>query len=72
MLTLQERLGSLAGRTLAFVGDGNNVAASLAHAGAMLGMNVRVASPEGLRAAVGRGARGAARGAARRDRHRHA
>ena len=47
MLTLQERLGTLAGRTLTFVGDGNNVAASLAHAGAMLGLNVRVASPRG-------------------------
>jgi ornithine carbamoyltransferase len=48
MLTLQERFGSLEGRTLAFVGDGNNVAASLAHAGAMLGMHVRVASPSGF------------------------
>ena len=47
MLTLQERLGPLAGRTLTFVGDGNNVAVSLAHAGAMLGLNVRVASPRG-------------------------
>jgi ornithine carbamoyltransferase len=47
MLTLQEKIGPLAGRTLTFVGDGNNVAASLAHAGAMLGLNVRVASPRG-------------------------
>jgi ornithine carbamoyltransferase len=47
MLTLREQLGSLAGRTLTFVGDGNNVAASLAHAGAMLGMHVRIASPAG-------------------------
>ena len=47
-LTLEEHLGSLRGRTLTFVGDGNNVAASLAHAGAMLGANVRVASPEGF------------------------
>ncbi|HEY7289360.1 MAG TPA: ornithine carbamoyltransferase [Vicinamibacterales bacterium] len=45
-LTLQERLGSLRGRTIAFVGDGNNVARSLAHAGAMLGVHVHVASPE--------------------------
>jgi ornithine carbamoyltransferase len=45
MLTLRERLGDLTGRTIAFVGDGNNVAASLAQAGAMLGMHVRVASP---------------------------
>src|ERR671912_79062 len=34
-------------RTFAFVGDGNNVAASLAHAGVMLGVTVRVASPRG-------------------------
>jgi len=46
-LTLQERLGSLRGRTIAFVGDGNNVATSVAHAGAMLGVNVHVASPDG-------------------------
>src|SRR6185295_16214862 len=47
MQTLQERLGDLNGRTITFVGDGNNVAASLAHAGVMLGMIVRVASPKG-------------------------
>ena len=32
-----EKLGSLRGRTIAFVGDGNNVATSLAHAAVMLG-----------------------------------
>ncbi len=48
-LTLRERLGTLAGRTLAFVGDGNNIAASLAHASAMLGVNFHVASPDGYR-----------------------
>jgi ornithine carbamoyltransferase len=47
-LTLQEHVGPLTGRTLAFVGDGNNVAASLAHAGAMLGVHVRIASPAGF------------------------
>ena len=46
-LTLRERWGALGGRTIAFVGDGNNVAASLAHAAAMLGVNLHVASPEG-------------------------
>ena len=46
-LTLRERWGSLRGRTIAFVGDGNNVAASLAHAAAMLGVHVHVASPDG-------------------------
>jgi len=45
-LTLQERFGALKGRTIAYVGDGNNVATSLVHAGAMLGMHVHVASPE--------------------------
>jgi ornithine carbamoyltransferase len=45
MQTLQERWGSIAGRTLAFVGDGNNVATSLVHAGLMLGAHVRIATP---------------------------
>jgi ornithine carbamoyltransferase len=47
-LTLIERWGSLQGRTIAFVGDGNNVAASLAQAAAMLGATVIVASPPGF------------------------
>jgi len=46
-LTLQERWGTVRGRTIAFIGDGNNVATSVAHAGAMLGVNVHVASPDG-------------------------
>src|SRR5881398_1804657 len=46
-LTLQERLGPMRGRTVAYVGDGNNVAASLAHAAAMLGVHLHVASPDG-------------------------
>jgi ornithine carbamoyltransferase len=46
-LTLQERLGPVRGRTIAYIGDGNNVAASLAHASAMLGVTLHVASPEG-------------------------
>ena len=45
-LTLQEHFGQLRGRTIAFVGDGNNVATSLAHAAAMLGVHVHIASPE--------------------------
>jgi ornithine carbamoyltransferase len=48
MLTLAEAWGDVRGRTIAFVGDGNNVAASLAHAGAMIGLRVRVASPPGF------------------------
>ncbi len=47
MLTLRERLGNLRGRTLAYVGDGNNTATSLAHAAPMLGMSLHVASPAG-------------------------
>ncbi|MGH9410034.1 MAG: ornithine carbamoyltransferase, partial [Vicinamibacterales bacterium] len=47
-LTLLERWGTLSGRTIAFVGDGNNVAASLAQAAAMLGGTVIVASPRGF------------------------
>ena len=46
-LTLQERWGELAGRKVAFVGDGNNVAHSLMLGGAKAGMDVRVAHPEG-------------------------
>jgi ornithine carbamoyltransferase len=46
-LTLRERWGSLRGRTIAFIGDGNNVAVSLAHGAAMLGVHVHIASPEG-------------------------
>jgi len=47
-LTLQEQWGELRGRTVTFVGDGNNVAASLAQAAIMLGAHVRVATPAGF------------------------
>ncbi len=47
VMTLREVFGSLRGRTLAWVGDGNNVAASLAFAAGRLGMNVHLASPAG-------------------------
>ncbi|HXW08629.1 MAG TPA: ornithine carbamoyltransferase [Vicinamibacterales bacterium] len=47
-LTLVERFGDLRGRTIAYVGDGNNVAASLAQAAVMLGAVVRIASPAGF------------------------
>jgi ornithine carbamoyltransferase len=47
MLTMKERLGRLSGRTLAYIGDGNNVATSLAQASLMLGMHVRIAAPSG-------------------------
>ena len=45
--TLREVWGEWAGRTVAFVGDGNNVATSLAHGAVMLGTSFRIASPEG-------------------------
>jgi len=47
LLTLHEARGSLAGARLAYVGDGNNVARSLALLGARAGVEVRVASPPG-------------------------
>jgi len=47
LLTLRERFDTLQGRTIAYIGDGNNVATSLAHACAMQGMTVHVASPAG-------------------------
>jgi ornithine carbamoyltransferase len=47
MLTLGERWGSLRGHRLAYVGDGNNVATSLAQAAVMLGVTVHIASPAG-------------------------
>jgi len=46
-LTLKEKLGELRGRTIAYVGDGNNVATSLAHAAALTGVHLHVASPDG-------------------------
>jgi len=47
VLTLREHWGDCRGRTIAFVGDGNNVATSLAHAACMMGVTVHVASPVG-------------------------
>jgi ornithine carbamoyltransferase len=48
LLTVQERLGGPGGHTLAYFGDGNNVANSLLLAGAKTGMTVRVATPPGF------------------------
>ena len=47
MLTLYELRHQLRGLTVAFIGDGNNVAASLALAASSLGLTFRIASPEG-------------------------
>jgi ornithine carbamoyltransferase len=51
LLTIADEFGgvsSLAGRTVAYIGDGNNVARSLALGAGMLGMSVRVATPVGF------------------------
>jgi len=48
LFTVRERLGGLEGRTLSYLGDGNNVAHSLLLAGAKAGMRVRVAAPPGF------------------------
>lgn len=47
LVTLTEHLGDVQGRTLTFVGDGNNVSTSLAITATSLGMHVRVATPSG-------------------------
>jgi ornithine carbamoyltransferase len=47
LLTLRERFGDLDGVSVAYVGDGNNVVRSLAIAGRIAGVEVRVATPEG-------------------------
>lgn len=45
LLTLRQHLGDLRGRTLTFVGDGNNVCHSLLLTAALAGLHVRVATP---------------------------
>jgi ornithine carbamoyltransferase len=57
LLTLREAYGELDGLRLAYVGDGNNVARSLATLGALAGVEVVVASPEGYELEAGAGAR---------------
>jgi len=47
LLTMQREWGELAGRTVCWVGDYNNVARSLALGAALTGMSVRIASPSG-------------------------
>jgi ornithine carbamoyltransferase len=47
LLTLREEFGALEGLRLAYVGDGNNVARSLALLGARAGVEVAVAAPDG-------------------------
>ncbi|HWW45900.1 MAG TPA: ornithine carbamoyltransferase [Acidimicrobiia bacterium] len=47
LLTVRELCGTLDGRRLAYIGDGNNVAASLAFAAALCGLELTIASPAG-------------------------
>jgi len=47
LLTIYEKKGELGGLTLAYIGDGNNVANSLLLAASLVGMNFRIASPSG-------------------------
>jgi ornithine carbamoyltransferase len=48
MQTLFEKWGAVAGKRIAFVGDGNNVCTSIVHAAMMLGMHMHVATPKGF------------------------
>ncbi len=45
LMTLREAFGDLRGRALGYVGDGNNVARSLALLGTLAGLEVRIAAP---------------------------
>jgi ornithine carbamoyltransferase len=56
LMTLREAFGAIEGRRLAYVGDGNNVARSLAIVGALAGVEVAVAAPEGFQLEDGLGA----------------
>jgi ornithine carbamoyltransferase len=47
LMTIREHRGDPAGRIITYVGDGNNVAHSILLGGALAGMHVRVASPDG-------------------------
>ena len=51
-LTVREERGAIKGQILTYVGDGNNVAHSLIHAGSKLGAHVRIATPEGYEPAA--------------------
>ncbi|MFL5821275.1 MAG: ornithine carbamoyltransferase [Solirubrobacteraceae bacterium] len=57
LMTLRETFGRLDGLRLAYVGDGNNVARSLARLGALAGLEVVVAAPDGYQLETGSDAR---------------
>ncbi|MDA3900590.1 MAG: ornithine carbamoyltransferase [Spirochaetes bacterium] len=46
--TMYEKMGCLSGKKLTYIGDGNNMAHSLMLCGAMLGVNVSIATPDGF------------------------
>jgi ornithine carbamoyltransferase len=69
VLTMAEALGPLDGRTVAWVGDYNNVARSLAEASALLGMRVRLGCPPDYAASASELERIAALGAADVEQH---
>ena len=56
LMTLREAFGAIEGRVLAYVGDGNNVARSLALLGGRVGVTVRVAAPAGFQLEADAGA----------------
>ncbi len=53
LMALEDHFGDLKGKTLAWVGDGNNVLHDLMLGSAKLGMNVRIATPKGYEADAG-------------------
>jgi ornithine carbamoyltransferase len=57
LMTLRERFGDLDGLRLAYVGDGNNVARSLAILGELAGVEVVIAAPAGYQLEEGHGAK---------------
>jgi len=69
VLTMAEELGPLAGRAVAWIGDYNNVARSLAEASALLGMDVRLGCPPDYAASAEELERLASLGAAGVEQH---
>jgi ornithine carbamoyltransferase len=57
LMTLREAFGSIEGRVLTYVGDGNNVARSLALVGRLADVEVRVAAPDGYQLEASSGAK---------------
>ena len=67
IFTFRERFADSTGRKITYLGDGNNVAASLAEAGAMAGIDVCLSVPEGCELPAAKMASVAALAAALRD-----